>query len=182
MNFQLVAHPFYCTGAAKTHDSEPKLSSQRRFGQSDAHFLCTGAVKTNFLHRRGGFEQSWKFIAPAVENAPPLKLIKTDGNLSILIEKIGQLRAESPLFFNSRAAGRRTTEKHFSGISRALLGHLSGISRAPLGHLSGTSRAPLGHLSGTSRAPPGHLPGISRALPSSPGRVTRIRALLRQRI
>merc|ERR1711994_1128131 len=122
--FKLVPHPFYCTGAVKTNDSDPKLSSQSRFGRADVHFYCTGAVKTNFLHRRGVFEQSWKFIAPAVENAPSRKLTKTDGNLTILTEKNGQLRAESPLFFNSCAAGRRTTEKHLSATSRSLLGHL----------------------------------------------------------
>ena len=32
--------------------------------------FCTGAVKTNFLHRRGGFVKSCKSIAPVVENTP----------------------------------------------------------------------------------------------------------------
>merc|ERR1712197_72432 len=99
--FQVVSHPFDCTGAVKTNDSDSKLSSQSRFGRADVHFYCTGAVKTNFLHRRGGFEQSWKFIAPAIENAPSRKLTKTDGNLAILTEKNRTAMRGIAAFFNS---------------------------------------------------------------------------------
>merc|ERR1712079_305194 len=100
MNSNSPRTRFTTQARRKTHDSDPKLSSQSRFGRADVHFYCTGAVKTNFTHRRGGFEQSWKFIAPAVENAPSRKLTKTFGNLPILTEKIGQLRTESLLFFS----------------------------------------------------------------------------------
>ena len=162
--------------------SDPQLSSQSRFGQPDVHFYCTGTAKTNFLHGRNVFEKPQKPLkttAPAQKSRWSSKSLQHDGNLTILTEKSDALARGRRFFKNSRAPGRRTTEKHLSGTSRTLPRHLPGAfpgaSRAPPGHFPGVSRAPPGHLSGTSRAPPGHLP-------STPGRVTRTRALLRHRI
>ena len=87
--------------------------------------FCTGAV---FLRSR---KKPLKTTAPVQKSRWSSKPLKTDGNLTILTEKVGQPRADWPLFLNSRAAGRRTTEKHAKSISRAPPGHLLGTSRAP---------------------------------------------------
>ena len=80
LGFELVPHPFYCTGAVKTNDSDSKLSSQSRFGQADAHFYCTGTAKTNFLHRRGVFEKPQKTIKKHRACAEKSLVVKTFKN------------------------------------------------------------------------------------------------------
>ena len=84
----------------------------------------SGAVFENwpltFVHRRGGFgafaknvefmtlfTKPCKIIAPAVENAPPRELSNYQCNLTAPAEKVGQLCAESPLFFCAGASARR---------------------------------------------------------------------------
>ena len=117
--------------------------------------MCTGAAIFNFLHRRGGFAKSWKFIAPAVENAPPRKSTKTDANLTVLTEKVRQLHAGSPLFlmrgpgFATKAFG--TQFGRLSGSSRTLLGRLPDAPRTPPGR---ASRTILRRSSDTSQTAP----------------------------
>ena len=144
LEVELVPHPFYCTGATKTHDSDSKLSSQSRFGH---HFQLDASPCIKIWGRLPDPPDFLYMVTRLIENGLSTCQVKLPG----------------------QPPRHLSTEKHLSGTSRALLGHLSGTfsgsSRAPPGHLSGTSRAPLGHLPGTSRAPPGHLPGTSRAPP-----------------
>ena len=55
IGFELVSHPFYCTGTAKTHIADSKLERNAHFCTDRRHLLCTGAAFLNFLHRRGVF-------------------------------------------------------------------------------------------------------------------------------
>ena len=107
----------------KTRVPEP-FSTDRR------SFLCTGAVKTHFVHRRGGFAKLCKTIAPVSENRVSAKLSKTMGNLTVLTEKVRQPRAELPLFFAlsapPAAEGQQRQLEPFRGAS-------PGPSRAPPG-------------------------------------------------
>ena len=75
----------------KTRKTEPFLTNRHQL-------FCTGAAVLNFLHRRGGFAKSRKSIVPVQKNRRSSKSSKTDGNLTILTEKIGQSRTVCPLF------------------------------------------------------------------------------------
>ena len=108
----------------KTRVPEP-FSTDRR------SFLCTGAMKTHFVHRRCGFAKLRKTIAPASENRSSAKLSKTSSNLTVLAEKVRQHRAESPLVFVAAAADRRRTNNVYSSPSPALLRYLLGHLPAP---------------------------------------------------
>ena len=76
----------------KTRVPEPFCSFRRSF-------LCTGAVVSHFVHRRGGFAKLCKTIAPDSENCSSAKSSNTYGNLTVLVHKVRQPRAEWPLFF-----------------------------------------------------------------------------------
>ena len=138
--------------------------------------MCTGAAVFNFLHRRGGFAKSWKFIAPAVENAPPRKSSKTDRNLTVLTEKVRQPRAESPLFSCACPVLPRRHLEHNLDVFRTAPGRSSDASRSLLGRLSDAPRTPAGHSSDARRTPfrasPGGSPGAARDHPS--GRIARL--------
>ena len=120
----------------KTRVSEPFRANGRLI-------FCTGAVVWNFLHRRGGFGKSCETIAPVVENASSRKSSKNDEFLTILPEKVGQSRAESPLFL---MRGPVLLPNAFRSSS----GAVSGLSGRPSGRLPGpppdASRAPSGRL------------------------------------
>ena len=108
----------------------------------------------NSRHRRGGFANSWEFIAAAVENAPPRISSKTDGNLTVLTEKIGRLQTEAPLFLMrgpglvTNAFGRQFGR--LSDSSRTLLGCLPDAPRTPPGRSSDASRTLFGRLPDSS--------------------------------
>ena len=109
--------------------------------------MCTGAAVFNFLHKRGGFANSWEFIPPAVENAPPRTSSTTDGNLTVLTEKDRQ-PTRNRHFVNARA--RFCNEGLWDTIWTSF-GQLPDAPRTPPGRAADASRARLGRLPDTPR-------------------------------
>ena len=124
----------------------PRLKTRvsEKFLKIGRSFLCTGAVKTNFLHRRGGFAKLCKTITPVHENGSPAKLSKTHEKTAGLGKNRRTPRAVWPLFF--RFAPRRPPQAK---------NVYSSPSPAPF-------RAPPGHPPDPSRTAPGPLPDLSR--------------------
>ena len=114
----------------------------------------------NFLHRRGGFAKSWKFIAPANENTPPQTSSTTDGNLTMLTGEVGQLCAGSHFLFNARA---RFSHKGFWDTIWTRFGQLPDAPRTLLGRLPDAPRTPPGRSSDASRMLFGRLPESSQS-------------------
>ena len=79
--------------------SNSKLAFRSRFGLSSAHFLCTGAVKTNVVHRRGVFAKRCKTIARVSENRSSANSSKTRVKMPSLRKNRRTPRAVWPLFF-----------------------------------------------------------------------------------
>ena len=147
---QLVAHPFYCTSTKNNARSTLKTQVLESCVQWPVQSLCTSAAGVNFLHKRGGFAKSWKFNAPAVENAPPRKPSTTDGKLTVLTEK-----SDSPhgiaMCFNVRA---RFCHKRLWNTMWTSSGQLPGAPRTPPGRASDASRTLLGRSPDTARTAP----------------------------
>ena len=79
----------------KTRVPEP-FSTDRR------SFLCTGAVVSHFVHRRGGFAKLCKTIAPVHENRSSAKSSKTHEKTPSFNRNRRTPRAVWPLFFGKR--------------------------------------------------------------------------------
>ena len=91
----------FCTGAATHTHFYLKTRVPEPFWTFERSFLCTGAVTTHFVHKRGGFAKLCKTIAPVNENRSCAKSTYTHGNLTVLTEKVRRPRAVWH-FFNSR--------------------------------------------------------------------------------
>ena len=76
----------------KTRVPEPFCSFRRSF-------LCTGAVVSHFVHRRGGFAKLCKTIAPVHENRSSAKSSKTYEKTPSFNRNRRTPRAVWPLFF-----------------------------------------------------------------------------------
>ena len=141
----------------KTHVSEPFLTSGRSC-------LCTGAVKTNFVHKRGGFAKVCKTVKLSSKNHTSTTSSKTIEKMTSFRRNRCTPRAMLPFFFFSVfcAAGRRRPKTSNRAFLRHLFGRLPGTPRTPPGRLPDPSRTPFGSLPGTSRTPFGRLPGTSR--------------------
>ena len=129
--FRLASHSFYCTGTAKTNNSDPKLKRNAYFCTDRCQLLSTGARVLNFVDRRGDFEKWCVSLAPVVENTSSPKSSKTDEFMAVFLRKMGQPHAESSLFFCrglvSDIRRLRSRLKHFSDLFRTRLGVTSRI-------------------------------------------------------
>ena len=84
----------------KTRVPEPFCSFRRSF-------LCTGAVVSHFVHRRGGFAKLCKTIAPVHENRSSAKSSKTYEKTPSFNRNRRTPRAVWPLFFEKRRNRRK---------------------------------------------------------------------------
>ena len=131
----------------KTRVPEPFWTFERSL-------LCTGAVKTHFVHRRGGFAKRCKSVKLSSE-ITRLQNRQKHTRKRQVYAGIGALLARFSRYFSvSGPAGRRRPKTS----TRALLRH-------PPGPLPDSSRTPPGPLPDPSRTPPGRLPDASRTPP-----------------
>ena len=90
-----------------TAQARRKRTIQIQTSRSEHMFAVAGAILVHkrgvVLHRRGGCANSWTCIVPAVENAPPRESSTTDGNLTVLTNKVRQPQHGIATFVNARA-------------------------------------------------------------------------------